>query len=117
MDDTALLLPGEKLHIMTRRLFADDLRRHFAGTVRAVFGTTVRIVGYTFVFNPISSDYRRRPEVRTRIFDLGDAGHIVNVIHPEAAMESLRYVIRQERLVITDDAHFSLDVNEFGSRN
>jgi len=29
---------GDKLHIITRRFIADDIRRHFAGEVTAVDG-------------------------------------------------------------------------------
>ena len=43
--------PGEKLFIVTRRLFEGDLRRHFVGEVKAATESTVRLEGYTFVFD------------------------------------------------------------------
>ena len=106
---------GEKIHIITRRIFDGDLRRHFSGTVRAIDGATVRAQGYTFVFNANANEYRRRPEVRTRIFGLSDAQLIVNVIHPETILENMVYVVRNDRLVVTDGGKFTLDVNEFSA--
>ena len=111
----ALIEPTEKLHIITRRMFEGDLRRHFVGTVRACEGACARVQGYSFVFNPNALEYRRRPEVRTRIFGLMDAQLIVNVIPSETDLETLAYVIRDGRLVVTDGRKFSLDVNEFGA--
>ena len=111
----SLIDVGEKLHIITRRIFEGDLRRHFVGTVRAVERDVVRVQGYTFVFNPSVKEYRRRPEVRTRIFGLGDAQMIVNIIPPETDLERTQYVVREGRLVISDGNNFNLDVNEFGA--
>lgn len=113
--DQSLVNPGQKLHIITRRNFADDLRRHFAGTIEAVDGTAVRVHGYTFVFSPNALEYRRRPEVRTRIFDLGDAQLIVNVVPSDVEIAELEYRTVDDRLVITDRKRFRLDVNEFGA--
>jgi hypothetical protein len=110
----AVVEVGEKLHIITRRNFGDDLRRHFAGTVRAVDGGAMRLEGYTFVFNPTSGEYRRRPEVRTRIFPIADGQLITNVLPADTILTSLQYIKRDDRLVITDGSKFSLDVNEFG---
>ena len=108
---------GEKLHIITRRNFADDLRRHFAGTVRAVDDGNMRIQGYTFVFNLSAMEYRRRPEVRTRIFPIGDGQLIINVLPADVVVEQLQYRKVDDRLVVTDGLKFSLDVNEFGVAN
>lgn len=59
---------GEKLHIVTRRLFGDDLRRHFVGTCTAIDRSRARVEGYAFVFDPSRNEYQRRPERRTRLF-------------------------------------------------
>ena len=37
MADSVLVV-GDKLHIMTRRLFADDVHPHFVGEISAVTG-------------------------------------------------------------------------------
>ena len=105
---------GEKLHVATRRAFKEDLQRHFAGEVTRVLGDLVRANGYTFVFDPQTYEYRRRPELRTRIFDLGDGMHIVNVLPKTVTISALTYEMRQGRLVISDRSAFALDLSEFG---
>ncbi len=64
---------GTKLHIVTRRLFEEDLRRHFVGTVTGAFGHFQEIQGYAFVFQPGKNEWQRRPELRTRILSLGSS--------------------------------------------
>ena len=41
---------GEKIHVMIRRKFETDLRRHFIGEITAVSGTLVRVEGYSYLF-------------------------------------------------------------------
>ncbi len=105
---------GDKVHVITRRAFPDDLRRHFAGEVTAVVGDLVRVAGYTFVHHSGRNEFDRRPEVRTRLFRLGEAGHIVNVLPSEVDVARLRYVLVDNRLAVTDGAGHVLDINEFG---
>ena len=105
---------GDKLHIITRRLFEDDIRRHFVGEVTGVSGELQEVQGYTFVFNSGTNEYKKNPELRTRIFSLGQAGFIVNKIPHEVAIESLDYRFIEKRLVVTDSKNFALDINEFG---
>ena len=109
-----LIVSGDKLHIVTRRLFDDDVRRHFAGEVVGAAGDLHVVRGYSFVFSPGSNEFRKRPEVRTRIFSLGDAGHIVNKLPREVDISSLQYRVVEKRLVVTDMKGFALDINEFG---
>ncbi|MBW2494045.1 MAG: hypothetical protein JRE43_04775 [Deltaproteobacteria bacterium] len=106
---------GDKLHIMTRRLFEEDVRRHFVGEVTAVSDALVEIRGYTFIFHSGSNEYKRLPEERTRLFSLGGAGQIVNKIPRSVDVSSIVYRTIEDRLVISDGRSFSLPVNEFGS--
>ena len=105
---------GDKLHIITRRLFENDIRRHFAGEVTGISRELQEVSGFSFVFNRGTNEYKRRPDLRTRIFSLGQAGFIVNKIPREVALESLEYRIVDKRLVITDSRDFAMDINEFG---
>ncbi len=116
MADSVLAL-GEKLHIMTRRLFADDVHPHFVGEISALAGPLFRVQGYSFVFDSGTNSYIKHPEARTRLFSLSDAGHIINVIPQEVDLNSLHYGIVAGRLAITDSRGFSLEINEFGQSN
>lgn len=108
---------GDKLHIITRRVFEEDVRRHFAGEVTAASDELFEIQGFTFVFHGGTNEYRKRPELRTRIFSLADSGHIVNRIPREVDIGSLEYRVIERRLVVTDMQAFELDINEFGFLN
>ena len=113
MSDAAIGI-GDKVHVVTRRLFEADVRRHFVGEVAAVSGEVVELRGYAFVFQPGMNEFRRLPELRTRLLSLGDAGHIVNKIPRGLDVAPLRYQLIERRLVVTDGDSFSLPINEFG---
>ena len=111
-----ILEPGEKIHIITRRTFEGDLRRHFIGEVRKTSEIAIRVEGYAFVFDASLNQYSKRPEKRTRILGLADNGNIINILPTNANLELSKYVQSKERvLVVTDGLSFSLDINEFGS--
>lgn len=107
---------GEKLHVITRRNFDSDIRRHFLGEVISLNGIIARASGYVFVLDNNTGQFVRRIEKRTRIIGLADAGNIINVLPREADIENCEYVQSGDgRLVITDGKSFKLDINEFGS--
>jgi hypothetical protein len=106
---------GDKVHIITRRRFEDDVRRHFVGEVTGISGELQAVRGHAFVFAVGVNKYEKRPELRTRLFSLGQDGFIVNKLPRDVALAALEYRLDQKRLVITDGGGFSLDINEFGS--
>jgi hypothetical protein len=109
-----VLKPGEKIHVITRRLFEGDIRRHFAGEVVAANESIARVKGYAYVFYPGPNEYVRRPELRERIIALADAGNVINVMPESVNLEELVYrPSEQNRLVVTDNRSFHLDINEF----
>lgn len=111
-----LLDIGENIHVITRRCFEDDLRRHFVGEVKTISETAVRAEGYVFVFNTVKNEYIRRDAVRTRIISIVDGGNIINVLPQGILLKNLRYrQSKENRLILTDDASFELDINEFGA--
>ena len=69
----SVLAVGDKVHIMTRRLFADDVHPHFVGEIAAVSGPLFKARGYVFVFDSASNSYLKHPALRTRLFSLSDA--------------------------------------------
>jgi len=109
---------GEVIHVVTRRAFETEPRRHFAGRVVAAVDLNVRVAGYSFVFDMSTSEmYVKQREHRTRIFHLGDSGLIVNVLPPDACVEDIHYGLAHDgRLVVADGKTFSLSVQEFGIR-
>jgi hypothetical protein len=110
----AVLAVGEKIHIISRRFFQDDPRRHFVGEVEAVSDGLARVRGYAFIFNSGRSEYEKRPDERVRVISLSDAGNLINVMPQDVSIEALRYEFTRGRLAVTDGAGYSLDINEFG---
>jgi hypothetical protein len=114
-----ILNKGEKIHVIERRAFEGDIRRHFVGEIVVCNEHIVRAAGYIFVCDRIKNEFIRKSEPRERIFSLVDARLVINVIPPETQLEKVHYTIQVEkshnRLIVTDGGKFSLDVHEFGA--
>lgn len=108
-----LLDIGEHVHVIERRQFDSDVRRHFMGTVERVESGAVRLRGHAFVYDSGSSTYIRSSEQRTRIVPFAN-GYVINVAPSNTDVESVRYEELSGRLTATDGGSFRLDINEFG---
>ena len=107
---------GEKVHIVVRRMFETDLRRHFVGDIKMVNNSVARIQGYFIVFDKNKNAFIKKPVMRETIIDLSSYGYWVNIIPKEVNLEDLQYTYNSDRkLVLTDDKSFELDINEFGA--
>jgi hypothetical protein len=108
---------GEKIHVVMRRLFEDQVQRHFAGEIVDVDGSVVRATGYAFIYDPLKVQYIKKPELRTTILDLAESGYIVNLLPISVVIDDLRYeTVNRDYLAVVDGKGFELDVNEFGTR-
>ncbi len=111
-----MLSKGEKVLVITRRMFPGDLRRHFVGEVEEASDTVVRVRGYVFVFDGNANDFVRREDLRTRIFSLVDAGLVINLLTRDANIEEIRYRWDEKhRRIVTDETSFAMNVTEFGA--
>ena len=107
---------NEKVHIITRRLFESDLRRHFAGVVEACTESIIRVKGYVFIFDPVPGEFVRREKMRTRLFGLMDAGLIINILPDTVDLEDLSYTIDSNgNRILTDNKEFKMNISEFGA--
>lgn len=105
---------GEKVHIIERRYFADDLRRHLVGEIVQSSDNAIRVKGYVWIFD-VMKGFVRKPEIRERVLYPTDRSTI-NIIPKEVNLSELKYVISPgEGLIVTDGKKFSLNINEFGS--
>jgi hypothetical protein len=110
-----LISEGEKIHVIARRNFDNDVRRHFVGEVRSVGAAAMRVEGYTFIFDQVNNYYIRQPDKRIRIIALADSGNIITVIPRDINLDALIYRHTQDnRVVMTDGSDYCLDINEFG---
>ncbi len=106
---------GEKVHVIERRLFETDVRRHFCGEVERCEDNAIRVRGYVFTFDSSLSQYVRSDGERVRILPLATSGFIINVAPADTQVKNVGYILSADgRLVVTDGGSFSLDINEFG---
>jgi hypothetical protein len=114
--DVKLLQVGELVHVIERRNFSDDVRRHFLGQVEACNKQAFRVNGYLFVYDTSAGAFSRKPEFRTRIIPL-DNRVIINVLPEGTSLEAVRYSRDAEgNLTLTEGSEWELDISEFSSK-
>lgn len=106
-----LLHRGDKVFIVERRLFDQDLRRHFVGEVEACTDVGFRARGYPFFYHPTAQTYVRKPSPRTRIFPF-DGNLIINVLPKDCDVESINYIASEIGTTLTDRKSFEMDVSD-----
>ena len=110
-----ILKQGEKVHIVERRCFPDDIRRHMVGEVLKCAEYAIRLKGYVWIFDSANGRFVRKPEKRERIVCLGDRPNI-NVFPPEADLEATQYIADpQKGLQVIDEKSFLLEITEFSA--
>jgi hypothetical protein len=104
------------VHIITRRRFETDLRRHFAGVVETCTESIIRVKGYAFIFDPVLGEFVRREKMRARLFGLMDAGLIINILPDTVDLENLTYTTDSSgNRILTDNKDFKMNISEFGA--
>ena len=112
----SLIENGEKVHVVVRRTFETDLRRHLLGEIKMTNGSIARIDGYFMIFDKSKNTFIKKPSQRTTIMDLSSSDYWVNMIPKEVKREDLKYKYdSSNKLILTDDKSFELDINEFGA--
>jgi hypothetical protein len=110
-----ILKTGENIHVIHRRRFDKDIRRHFVGGVEAYEGGLVRATGYVFVVDELNEHlFAKRPDRRTKLIPLASGDVIVNVLPEDLDIEQVRYELDGRKLWLTDGNGWKMDVKEFG---
>jgi len=110
-----ILKPGEKVHLIHRRRYEKDQRRHFAGEVEVYENGLARLCGYAFVTDDLNkNDFVRREDPRIKIAALASGELIINVLPHEVDIHKIRYELQNRQLVVTD-GNWRMDVKEFGT--
>jgi hypothetical protein len=106
--------PEEKIHVVERRMFESDLRRHFIGEIVRASDWAVLASGHAFIYDADRDRWVRSADRRTRVVSLIDSGLLIRVVPKDTVIEDVAYEFR-DRLVVTD-GKFHLDINEFNLR-
>jgi hypothetical protein len=109
-----LLEKGENVHIMTQRLFEQDMRRHFIGEIIRASDIAILVEGYEFMFVQGVNENMQRGDKQCRVFALNEARHIINIIPTRVNVEDISYKNEEHGLVVTDGKNFKIHVHEFG---
>jgi hypothetical protein len=105
-----ILNTGEYVHIIHRKLFPEDVRRHFVGTVESHEGALVRVKGYLFAMDPKRNEFVRREQLRTRVVSLNDAV-ILNVLPAGVQIDQITYTHQPNGdILVTDGTDWHLDI-------
>jgi hypothetical protein len=107
---------GEVVHLIERRIFPDDVRRHFVGEIDVASDRAIRLRGYLFVYDSGAGGFLRKPELRTRVVPL-DNRVVINVLPEGVSVEEVHFTHDAEgNLSLTDGREFELDISEFSAR-
>jgi len=110
-----IVKPGEKIHVIIRRQFLDDIRRHFVGEVKESLDNIVKVEGDVFILDPNINLFVKKPNAQTRIISLIDGLNIITILPAATNLKGLSYKLsKNNRMVVTDGESFYMDVNEFG---
>jgi hypothetical protein len=112
-DGALMIEAGTPIHVVERRLFDGDLRRHFVGEVLTVGPNAVTAGGYAFVYDVNRDCWERLPDRRARVVSLVDSRLLIRLLPADVDVEQVHYTSENKRHVVTDGRSFSIDVNEF----
>ena len=111
-----VLSSGDIVHVVGRRRFTDDVRRHLVGEVLFVDGGVARIDAFVFAYDPYSATFIKRPRM-DRLVSLIDDANVITVLPQRTDVETLHYREDDQTLVLTDGAEFEMDISEFSPQN
>jgi|SRR6185312_1165800 hypothetical protein len=107
-----ILRVGEKIHVIHRRYFEKEARRHFVGVVDACEGGVIRVTGHVYSVDRVKYLFVRRPEIRTRIISLVSGDVLINVLPDSVNLEKIVYKQEKKGVRVTDGSAWHLDLSE-----
>lgn len=106
-----LLEVGEKVHVVERRFFEHDVKRHVVGEIVKCGSDSIRIKGYVWSFHAVCGEFVKKRGKRERVI-YADKMLITNVLPPDVDLEQLRYISNQDGHALTDGGAFLLEVSD-----
>jgi hypothetical protein len=109
-----ILEPGEKVLIIERRFFKEDIRHQIVGEVTGCTEYAVRVNGYVWNYDSLKG-FTRKPEHREMVITF-NKGLVISTIPKEVNLADVKYTSSlQKGHFVTDGKNFSLDISEFVS--
>ena len=108
-----LLVPGDRLLVVNRRLYERDDNRLFVGEVEAFHEGIIRITGYTFVRDVLGGTIHRKSEPRTKLLSLTAGTLLVYVLPQTLQLNDVTIECDEARTWLTDGDRFSMNLSEW----
>ena len=110
-----IVKPGEKVHVVVRRAFVQDVRRHFIGEVMDATESLIRVEGYAYLYDTNTNLFVKKNYSHVRIFSLVAGVNIICILPRTTNLKKVAYRLTEKnRMVLTDGESLTMDVNEFG---
>ena len=111
---SSVLAIGEKVHIVERRKFETDLRRHFIGEVVYCSDHHIKASGFPYVYSPSSKIFEKVDPDRVRIF--ANDNHIaVTLLPPNFDLRNAVYKRIPYKFLLCDADGFEMELDDFGT--
>lgn len=108
-----ILQPGEKIHVIHRRLLEKEPHRHFLGVVEDYQGGVARVAGHVWTVDRVKFAFVKRPERRTRLISVTSGDLLVNILPPSVNLDKIVYKQEKKSVRVTDGSDWFLDLSEF----
>jgi hypothetical protein len=108
-----ILKPGEKVHVIHRRIYEKDHHRHFIGVVEAYDLGVARITGHVYTVDSVKFSFVKRPELRTRLVSVVSGDVLINIIPPAVNLDKITYKQERKAVRVTDGSDWHLDLSEY----
>lgn len=111
--ENEVLCEDDRVLVITRRLYPNDVQRHFIGIVEKISDTAFRARGLAYIRDVSQGKFVRRKGQRTRVFSLDN--HVIIFVFPtDVEIREVKYENPEpSRLVVTDGKNLHLDISEF----
>ena len=111
----AAVHPNDRLLIIDRKLFRDDLTKLFVGVVEDYEEGVVRMHGYSYHINPYQIGTERRAEERVRIVSLHGTD-ICYVLPRELNITQVAVKHTTKSVTLSDGQVWTLDLTDYLTR-
>lgn len=107
----AAINTNDRLLIIGRKLFRDDVTNLFVGVVEDYQDSVVRVRGHAYHINPYEMGTEKRAEERVRLTSLG-AGDIFYVLPRELDIARVEVKRSPRSLILTDGKSLTMDLTD-----
>jgi|SRR5579875_1098979 hypothetical protein len=111
----AAIHPNDRLLIIDRKLFRDDVTNLFVGVVEEYEEGVVRLRGYSYHINPYEIGTEKRAGERVRVVSVG-GGDVIYVLPREMNITQVEVRRSPKSLILSDSQLVTMDLTDYLTR-